>query len=446
MVTAMGSVGHMNACVGVVRPLLARGHRVVFFIDQPYQGRLKEEGFEEYVYQMTSINDCSKSNPVANLARKCLDMKLLGTTDIEVQYEGLRRQFFESEEQKQTMGKLDGLLKKAIEQVKPDCLVVDPIYLLPVVNYCGIPWIRVNSMAPLYYMEVDELPPGGCGKEVQVLQLQTNLFFVGLSIHSDRQTWDKYRKIQSIVLYSKLFNNVIESLGYERYRNDAVIPRTDLITVYAFPNEMNYPHIDERWFNLEVFNKNEAKEVVDLKMMIGKDFLEDDLDGKFSGKLIYVGFGTLATVDVGWMKRLVSALSQTNHKYIIATGPLHYEYQLARNMWGEPYLPQTRIIPLVDLVITHGGNNTLTETFAQGKPMLLMPFFTDQLDNSLRIVETGFGEKVLPYSFTDEELTESIDRLLNNRKLQSKLVDISKRIQSSTLHEQLCGKIEQLLS
>ncbi len=54
-------------------------------------------------------------------------------------------------------------------------------------------------------------------------------------------------------------------------------------------------------------------------------------------------------------------LGRTPHRYIVSKGPLHDEIELADNMWGAEFVPQTRIMPLVDLVITHGGNNTTTE-------------------------------------------------------------------------------------
>ena len=172
------------------------------------------------------------------------------------------------------------------------------------------------------------------------------------------------------MVHSKYFNDMIEKWGYDRYPNDIKTPNTEIMIVYATPEEWNYPPLRERshWFNLEVFNKNETRELVDLERLLPKEFLDDTLDGKFSGKWIYCSMGSMGSIDLDLMKRLLSALAKTNHKYIVSKGPLHDQYQLqGRNQWGDRYLPQIQILPQVDLVITHGGNNSVTEIFAQGK-------------------------------------------------------------------------------
>ena len=91
------------------------------------------------------------------------------------------------------------------------------------------------------------------------------------------------------------------------------------------------------------------------------------------------------------MKDLVAALAETPHRYVVSKGPQHAEYELADNMVGDEFLPQVSVLPQVDLVITHGGNNTTTECLHFGKPMVVLPIFWDQHDNAQRIDETGFG-------------------------------------------------------
>ncbi len=59
-------------------------------------------------------------------------------------------------------------------------------------------------------------------------------------------------------------------------------------------------------------------------------------------------------------------------------------------------------------------SNTLTETFTYGKPLIAMGFFGDQADNAQRIMEKGFGVRLEPYSFTEEQLIEAVERLLND--------------------------------
>ena len=109
------------------------------------------------------------------------------------------------------------------------------------------------------------------------------------------------------------------------------------------------------------------------------------------GSLIYVSLGSLGSGDVPLMKELVAALAETPHRYVVSKGPQHTEYELAGNMVGDEFLPQVSVLPQVDLVITHGGNNTTTECLHFGKPMVVLPIFWDQHDNAQRIDETGFG-------------------------------------------------------
>ena len=238
----------------------------------------------------------------------------------------------------------------------------------------------------------------------------------------------------------------LEPIGYEAYPDDEKFP-DGVYTVYGYPEEINYPPLRRKknWFNFEVFNMCETKNLVKLNKLIPTEFLDDTLDGKFSGKLIYLSMGTMGSVDLDLMNRLVDVLGKTNHKYIVSKGPRHSEYSLAPNMWGDRYLLQTKIVPLVDLVITHGGNNTVTETFSQGKAMICLPLFADQFDNAQRLHETGYGVRIDPYDFKDRQLVSAIDQLLGDKVLHQKLHIAKERIQNLNKFEEFALKVEQLL-
>jgi UDP:flavonoid glycosyltransferase YjiC (YdhE family) len=144
------------------------------------------------------------------------------------------------------------------------------------------------------------------------------------------------------------------------------------------------------------------------------------------------------------MESLVEALGQTPQRYIVSKGPQHAEYELADNMVGEEFLPQVSVLPQVDLVITHGGNNTTTESLHFGKPMILLPIFWDQHDNAQRIDETGFGRRLPTYSFEPRELWEAIDLLLADDELDDRLANVSARLQASPGNERAADLIERV--
>jgi UDP:flavonoid glycosyltransferase YjiC (YdhE family) len=131
------------------------------------------------------------------------------------------------------------------------------------------------------------------------------------------------------------------------------------------------------------------------------------------------------------MQRLVDVLGRTSHRVIVSKGPQADLIALHDNMWGEELVPQPAILPLVDLVITHGGNNTITECFDAGVPMIVLPLFWDQYDNAQRVAELGFGERLATYAFEDAELTSAIDRVCADRALGERMALISARLRRS---------------
>jgi MGT family glycosyltransferase len=271
--------------------------------------------------------------------------------------------------------------------------------------------------------------------------LNSNKFYLTLGYPSngDKNEWQKFRKV-SRNLFEKprtKYNEWLVENGFPPITQNRCIPDSPFLNLYGFPEELDYTDLrplPDKWFR------------VDALMRKGEE--EFKLPEKFSknkDKLIYLSLGSMGSIDVKLMKRLVEVLAKSPHKFIVSKGPLHDKYELADNMWGERSVPQTKVLPLVDLVINHGGNNTVTETFSFGKPMIVMPLFADQFDNAQRIHEKGFGIRLDTYNFKEEELLTAIEKLLNDEVLKKRLAAASNRMLNSDSLVKASELIEKLV-
>jgi MGT family glycosyltransferase len=194
--------------------------------------------------------------------------------------------------------------------------------------------------------------------------------------------------------------------------------------LYVYPEEADYVAerpLDESWRRI-----NSSVRHTDAEYHV-PDPVADRPGGS---ALVYISLGSLGGADVELMQRLVEALAHSQHRFIISKGPRADKITLAPNMVGEQTLPQTKVIPQVDLVITHGGNNTTTEALHFGKPMVLLPLFWDQYDNAQRMDELGFGIRLAAYEFTPAELNTAVDKLLGDTTLRIRLDTIGRRIRA----------------
>ncbi len=236
----------------------------------------------------------------------------------------------------------------------------------------------------------------------------------------------------------KSYNDWIVSKGFDSLPEGKLITPSPYLNIYMFPEELDYTDIRQlpsNWYRFDCFMRSEEKQHFEIPQKLRNK----------SGKLIYLSMGSMGGADLELMKRLVSILSKSKHRFIVSKGVFHDQYELADNMWGERTVPQINVLPVVDLVITHGGNNTFTETLFFGKPMIVMPLFADQYDNAQRIEEKGFGIRLNPYDFEENVLLENIDKLLNDENLTLKLNKISERIQSSKRISKVAELIESLV-
>ncbi|KAJ5219720.1 hypothetical protein N7468_008924 [Penicillium chermesinum] len=79
------------------------------------------------------------------------------------------------------------------------------------------------------------------------------------------------------------------------------------------------------------------------------------------------------------------------------------------------FAPQRAILdhPSTKLYFTHGGGSSANEALFHGKPVLSMGIFSDQIENTTRLVAGGVGESLSKLDFTAEELYAKGKKILS---------------------------------
>ncbi|TRW79685.1 glycosyl transferase [Mycolicibacterium sp. 018/SC-01/001] len=399
--------GPTNQCIGLASILRDRGHRIIFAAESSWAGKIAPFGFvEELVDLAEPAPDAADEDAgafwtqfIAETApefRKPTIEQL--STFIQPTYQAL----------------IDGAryceprLRDIIAAHRPDVIVEDNVVLFPALVTAGVPFVRIVSCSPLEIPGPDVPPP-----------------FSGLP-SDDSDQWHSYRTEFERTLRPMWteFDSWVREQGAPALPDLEFMPRDNAANLYVYPAEADY--VDRRplgdtWTRMDS-SVRETDDAYDLPAEVA--------DRPADSALIYLSLGSLGGADVDLMQRLVDVLGTTRHRFIVSKGPQADRITLTDNMVGAQMLPQTKVIPQVDLVISHGGNNTVTETLHFGKPLIVLPLFWDQYENAQRVDELGFGVRLDTYGFTDGELTDAVERLLADTTLRDRLAGLGAQIRA----------------
>ena len=266
-----------------------------------------------------------------------------------------------------------------------------------------------------------------------------------MSFNGPKQEWIEYRKTQESLFKNiwNEFNEWIMSKGCPSLPYLQLMHVSPFGTIYMYPKELDFPIVyPDNWLGVDNFIRSGENDEI---LKGGKFQIPDDFLLK-QGKLVYFSMGTLACGDLNMMRKIVSILSKSPNKFIVSKGPLGDQLELHDNQIGANTLPQVSILNQVDMVITHGGNNTITEIFYYGKPMIVVPIFADQFDNAQRVDECGFGKKINAYHCTEKELLDAIQFVLHDENIKRNMKLASERIKKDQInnHQKIVQLVEKV--
>jgi len=410
-----GAFGPTNNCVGIGNVLRERGHRVVFIVEESFAGSLEEKGFDERLMRLAPPPE-EPEVPGQFWKDFIRDTAPVFRTPTIEQLGAFIAPTFQA--------LVDGSkyvhdrLLEIFDELEPAVIVEDNVVSFPALQASGRPWVRIMSCNPAE-MKDPAVPP----------------VFSGYPSNDGSgwaEYWDEYRRAHA-ELHAD-FDEFCRSHGAPPLPELDFMHESPYLNLHLYPAEVDYAReraLGPIWHNLEASVRT-------------TDAPWEPPPGE--RPLVYLSLGSLGSADVDLMRTLIASLADAPYRVVVSKGPQHDQLELADNMVGEEFLPQTSVLPRVDVVITHGGNNTVTECLWFGKPMVVLPLFWDQYDNAQRIHETGFGIRLGTYTHEPEELTQAIEKLLADESAKQRLSEVSGRLQQRPGTEKAADLIEQLAS
>ncbi|MFT4517780.1 MAG: zeaxanthin glucosyltransferase [Halioglobus sp.] len=156
--------------------------------------------------------------------------------------------------------------------------------------------------------------------------------------------------------------------------------------------------------------------------LVREETLPENMDSwrykKDNRPQIYVALGTFLSHRVDVLVRIAEALRKVGARAAIAIGsmPKHDLGPIPDDWVVSRELPQVAMLRHADLIIHHGGNNSVQECLGAGVRQLVLPFSTDQFANAADLERVGVASVLSPNEMSTTELSEAIVARLDTVK------------------------------
>jgi UDP:flavonoid glycosyltransferase YjiC (YdhE family) len=152
---------------------------------------------------------------------------------------------------------------------------------------------------------------------------------------------------------------------------------------------------------------------------VGDDRLPDWVAALPARPTIYVTLGTELSGDPEFypnvLQTIIAGLREAPVNLIVTIGregdPADFGPQPA-NVYIERYIPQSLLLPHCDLMVMHGGSNSLLAALDVGLPMVVVPLIADQYFNAHILREMRLGQVVRHEHLTPASIRTAVDDVL----------------------------------
>jgi len=302
---------------------------------------------------------------------------------------------------------------KFIQEYCPDVLVTD--FAFPAASLAAevakIPYVVIyHSGLPF---RGSGIPPFGSGLPIGDDYSNPSNEYVG-------------RENQFIEHLDRLVNNARRVFGLQPAEPDILRrPYSPWLNLVVSVTAMEAPRnnlTDNTFFIGPCFDKRSGEEQFPF------DQLRSD---KFK---IYISLGTVFNNKPEVFAKIMRALDVPDYQVIVSAGGAYKKLQksaIPKNATIYRSVPQTGLLNKIDLFISHGGNNSINEALASGKPIIVMPVGGEQADNASRIVYLGVGKRIDITRFSEKQLLGIVEEIRQTPTFQEQVLNIMNDLSST---------------
>lgn len=196
----------------------------------------------------------------------------------------------------------------------------------------------------------------------------------------------------------------------------------DFVGLIFTPNNFKKLVLTSRFFHLR------PEDTDDKTYFIGPHIEQRVTDTNFNfkkdenKKLLFISLGTIFGRDLEFYHRCIEAFRDSDEYQVLMSVGKFVDMEktftdIPSNFTIYNYVPQTQLLPEVDVFITHAGFNSTSEGMASGAAMVLVPQAVDQFDVARVVEKLGAGIALNKHEvdITTDMIRKAVDDAYNNR-------------------------------
>jgi len=166
MCHALDATGHIMPTMGMAQSLQARGHEIIFLVNEAIADLVRSFGFPNVqTLRVTNPHNFS-DNPGRDIGRMLIETGYLSDKS---SLEKLPLLVCDKEKNFldtcfRVLADFNPQIEEAIERERPDVFIIDHMYFPPALGKFNLPWVFTLSAQPLTLYDSPDLPPTFSGE------------------------------------------------------------------------------------------------------------------------------------------------------------------------------------------------------------------------------------------------------------------------------------------